>query len=402
VVFSGLTRALVGSGALEKALVASDHDADFSVTPGLNAPLLVALLRQRADAGQPVALLAVTATSRESESLQNALGALEPGALILEFPAWETLPHERLSPSAEITGRRFDTLRRVAAWDGKQPLIVLASVRALLQPIASNLLEVEPITLVAASRGNDLDDLARRLVHLAYTRVDIVTRRGEFAVRGGILDVFSPVAEHPVRLDFFGDELETMRWFSVADQRSLDGEVERVILPPSRELLLTDAVRQRAREMEHEFPAMTGMLSKIGEGIAVEGMESLTPALVEKLVPLTEYLPPATAIAVVSPERVATRAVNLGETNREFLDAAWNAASVGATAPIDLSAGDFLTMTQIRADFAHGPWWTLSPFNSGDDDDIRVAGDSVPSFAGNVDGAIEHVGEKLHGTKELA
>ena len=394
-VFSGLTRALVGSGALEKALVASDHDADFSVTPGLNAPLLVALLRQRADAGQPTALLAVTATSRESESLQNALGALEPGALILEFPAWETLPHERLSPSAEITGRRFDTLRRVAAWDGTQPLIVLASVRALLQPIASNLREVEPITLVAASRGNDLDDLARRLVHLAYTRVDIVTRRGEFAVRGGILDVFSPVAEHPVRLDFFGDELETMRWFSVADQRSLDGEVERVILPPSRELLLTDAVRQRAREMEHEFPAMTGMLSKIGEGIAVEGMESLTPALVDKLVPLTEYLPPATAIAVVSPERVATRAVNLGETNREFLDAAWNAASVGATAPIDLSAGDFLTMTQIRADFAHGPWWTLSPFNSGDDDDIHVAGDSVPSFAGNVDGAIEHVGEKL-------
>ena len=394
-VFSGLTRALIDSGTLTSAVANANLDADFSLTPGLNAPLLVAMMRERMRTGEPPALLAVTATSRETESLRDALTALEPDAEILEFPAWETLPHERLSPSAEITGRRFDTLRQVATWSGTTPLIVLASVRAVLQPIAGNLLAVQPLTLTRGSRGNDLAALSRQLVNLAYTRVDIVTRRGEFAVRGGIVDVFSPTAEHPYRLDFYGDELETARAFSIADQRSLDGDIDAVTLPPSRELLLTDAVRQRAREMEHEFPAMAGMLSKIGEGIAVEGMESLTPALVDSLVPLTEYLPRDTAIAIVAPERVATRAVNLGETNREFLDAAWNAASVGATAPIDLSSGDFLTLTQVRSDYAHGPWWTLTPFDRGDDEDVRIHGAAVPSFAGNVDGAIEHVGEKL-------
>ena len=259
-VFSGLTRALIDSGTLTSAVANANLDADFSLTPGLNAPLLVAMMRERIRTGEPPALLAVTATSRETESLRDALTALEPDAEILEFPAWETLPHERLSPSAEITGRRFDTLRQVATWSGTTPLIVLASVRAVLQPIAGNLLAVQPLTLTRGSRGNDLAALSRQLVNLAYTRVDIVTRRGEFAVRGGIVDVFSPTAEHPYRLDFFGDELETVRAFSIADQRSLDGDIDEVTLPPSRELLLTDAVRQRAREMEHEFPAMAGML----------------------------------------------------------------------------------------------------------------------------------------------
>jgi transcription-repair coupling factor (superfamily II helicase) len=405
-VFQGLARALSRTSAFAKALDYAARDGDFSLVEGLNAPLIVALLEARQRAGEPPALLAITATNRESERLRAALTSLMPHAELCDFPAWETLPHERLSPSPEIVGHRFDALRRMAKWGGEHPFIVVSSVRGVLQPIADNLGDVEPIELSVGTRGHNLEQLSRSLVDLAYARVDMVTRRGEFAVRGGILDAFPPVAEHPFRIDFFGDEVDSIRAFSVADQRSIDGEITDVVLAPSRELLLTEPVRQRAREMQHEFPAMAAMLAKVAEGIPVEGMESLTPALVDRLVPMTHYLPAGTAVALMSPERIATRAINLTETNREFLDAAWNAASEGSNSPIDLSTGDFLTITELRSGITDAPWWTFSGFQSGpaplpeelDLDEIltvRIEADPVPSFAGNVDGAVLHVAELL-------
>ena len=393
-IFSGLSRART----FESALAAASRSADFSLVEGLNAPLLAGLLRT---AATPRALLAITATSRESETLVRALGAYLTDAVITDFPAWETLPHERLSPSAETVGKRIAALRALRAWEANPtgPFVLVASVRAALQPLADNLMSVEPVTLVKGSRGNDLAELSHRLIDLAYSRVDMVTRRGEFAVRGGIVDVFAPTDEHPVRLEFFGDELEEVREFSVADQRSLPTELTEAVLAPSRELLLSAPVRQRAREMQHEFPSLSTMLAKIAEGIPVDGMESLAPALVDKLVPLTHYLPAHAAIAVVSPERVATRAVSLAETNREFLAAAWNAATAGAEAPIDLDAGDFLTVGALRASAGSRPWWTLSAFDSGADDDtdeyLRIDARAVPSFAGQPDGALGHVADLL-------
>ena len=388
-VLSALTR----SRTLAPALEAARGDADLAIVDGLRVPLLGAMLDRR---GPAQALLAIPATSREADAVVASARAWLPDALVLPFPAWETLPHERLSPSAETVGARLRALREIARWQadrGAAPghLIVVASVRAALQPLAPGLADVPTVQLAAGGRGYDLAELSARLVALAYARVDLVTRRGEFAVRGGILDVFPPDAEHPVRADFFGDELEQLRAFSVADQRSLDGDLEQVELLPSRELLLTDSVRQRAREMAAEFPTLTGMLEKIAEGIPAEGMESLAPALVDGLAPLTDAFPDDAAVAVLGPERVATRALHLAETNREFLDAAWNAATAGAQAPIDLGAGDFLTVQGLRRAAAPRPWWTLSPFDSGDDDLLVVPGAPIPSFAGRVEGAVDHV-----------
>ncbi|HMH58109.1 MAG TPA: transcription-repair coupling factor [Galbitalea sp.] len=396
----GLSRAQT----FENALGSASRSADFSLVDGLRAPLLAGLLERR---GGPQVLLAITATSRESEGLAAALSSLTD-AEIVEFPAWETLPHERLSPSAETVGKRIDALRKLKAWSAAgKSLILVASVRAALQPLADNLTDLEPIALTAGGRGYDLTAIGRQLVDLAYSRVDMVTRRGEFAVRGGILDVFSPIAEHPVRIEFFGDEVEQLRYFSVADQRSIGDPLEQTQFPASRELLLSETVRMRAKEMQHEFPSIAGMLAKISEGIPVEGMESLAPVLVDKLVPLTDYLPKDAAIAVLSPERVSTRAVSLLETNREFLAAAWSAATAGAEAPIDLDAGDFLTLGALRLSAGNRAWWTLSGFDSGaspvtelvegleagSDDYIRIDAIPVPSFAGQLTGAIEHVKE---------
>ena len=417
----GITRALSRASTFDDALAHANRDTDFSVVDGLRVPLLAGLLEQRQQAGLPAAALVIAPTGRDTEGLRGALQSIQPGTQVVEFPSWETLPHERLSPSAEIVGKRIQALRRMKEWSGETPLVVVASVRAALQPLADNLTDFDPITLKTAGRGNDLGQLTLRLVDLAYTRVDMVSRRGEFAVRGGILDVFPPVAEHPYRIDFFGDEVEQIRKFSVADQRSLPEDVGSVELPPSREMLLSESVRQRAREMQHEFPSLSSMLEKIGEGIPVEGMESLAPALLDRLVTIAHYLPEGAAVAVMAPERVATRAISLAETNREFLAAAWSAATVGANAPIDLASGEFIPLGELR-DAVHDaekrdreasgsksrhPWWTFSPFQQGPTDvlpeelemdellAVRIDAEAVPSFQGNVEGAIEHVKTRL-------
>ncbi|WP_180968960.1 transcription-repair coupling factor [Microbacterium aurantiacum] len=394
---SGILRALEEATLYRDALTWAQTDADLGLVDGLDAPALAGLLQRRRDAGHPAALLAVAPTGRRAETLALALGAYMPDADVLTFPAWETLPHERLSPSPDTVGQRLQTLRRIADWSGEHPLIVVASVRAALQPIAGNLGEIAPLELRTSSRGNDLDVVAEQLVERAYSRVDMVSRRGEFAVRGGILDVFPPTSEHPFRVEFFGDEIDQIRAFSVADQRSLPGDVDGVDLPPSRELLLTADVRDRARALIGGFPAIAGMLEKMAEGIPVEGMESLLPAVSGPLKSLAEYLPAGSATAIVDPERSTARAIILGDTNREFLDAAWSAATSGASAPIDLGAGDFLTVAQLREVVRDrgGVWWRLSPFGvglgEGDDDAANLAAAVIPSFHGNVDGAIDFV-----------
>jgi transcription-repair coupling factor (superfamily II helicase) len=307
-------------------------------------------------------LLVVTSTKREADALVAELGAWLPSAIVVGFPAWETLPHERLSPSAETVGQRWRALRDVRLRPEGTPAIIVASARAALQPTPVGLGDAEAIVLETGQRGVDLAALTRSLVEHAYQRVDMVTRRGEFAVRGGILDVFSPAEEHPLRVDLFGDEIEQLRWFRVADQRSDPEVVPAVELPPGRELLLTDDVRRRAAELQHEMPAMEGMLEKIANGIVVEGMESLAPLLLPRLVPLTHHLAEA-AVAIVGPERVRDRVAILDDTNREFLEAAWAAAAAGAQVPVDLAAGGFLDLDELRA-ATDGPWYALSAFGT--------------------------------------
>src|SRR6202045_2040770 len=177
-------------------------------------------------------LLVVTATGREADDLTAELQSVFGGAVAV-FPSWETLPHERLSPGVDTVGTRLMVLRRLAHPDDARlgpPLrVVVTAARSLLQPMTPQLGGVEPVTLTI---GQEIafEDVIARLVELAYTRVDMVGRRGEFAVRGGILDVFPPTAEHPVRVEFWGDEVSEMRMFSVADQRSIpEIEIDRLV-----------------------------------------------------------------------------------------------------------------------------------------------------------------------------
>ena len=372
---AGLDRILERSDSFARALDAADRDTEFAVTEGMRAPLIAGLVRRRREQGHTGPLLVIAATSREADALREAIGSVLPEAETTEFSAWETLPHERLSPSAETVGRRSAALRLLREHDGSRPLVMVASVRAALQPVSPHASAAEPIVLTAGEDSVGLDSIARRLVELAYTRVDMVTRRGEFAVRGGILDVFPPTSDQAIRVDFFGDEVDQVRRFGVADQRSAGDPLPCVELWPARELLLTDDVRARAADLLPRFPALSGLLERMSEGIAVEGMESLLPQLVPGLTPLTGLLPAGGAIVVASPEKVASRAVSLAETNREFLEAAWHAATAGADAPVPTDDSGMLTMEELRR-AADGPWWSVSSFVHDEDPESPEALDT--------------------------
>src|SRR5690606_16596951 len=141
----------------------------------------------------------------------------------------------------------------------------VAPVRALLQPIVKGLGELAPLRLGAGDDA-DLDEAVSRLVENGYHRGDMVERRAEVAGRGGLLDVVPPTEEHPLRLEFWGDTVEEIRWFKVADQRSLEAAQDGLFAPPCRELLLTPEVRERARELAEEFPALAEVLDQLAEG----------------------------------------------------------------------------------------------------------------------------------------
>jgi transcription-repair coupling factor (superfamily II helicase) len=356
------------AGAIERARAGDLAEYDLSAPAGVRPFLLAALA---AKAARPI--LAVTATGRETEDLAAALRSLLPPEQVAEFPAWETLPHERLSPRSDTVGRRLAVLRRLAHPRDDDPAagplaVVAAPVRSVLQPLVAGLGDLEP---VGAATGDEveLDAIVERLAAAAYSRVDLVEKRGEFAVRGGILDVFPPTEEHPLRVEFWGDTVEEIRYFKVADQRSLEVATQGLWAPPCRELLLTDEVRARARALRDEHPELDDILGKLSEGIAVEGMESLSPVLVDEMVLLLDELPAGTHVVLCDPERVRTRAVDLVRTSQEFLDASWGSAAAGGKVPVDLGAAALHDIADVRGRALElgVPWWTVGSFESAPD-----------------------------------
>ncbi len=396
---SGLLDVVIEDPAVDAAVDAARAGdrprLDLSGPPALR-PFLVAALAARA--GRPI--LAVTATGREAEDLAAALRSLLPPEEVADFPAWETLPHERLSPRSDTVGRRLAVLRRLAhPEDGGSLQVVVAPIRSLLQPLVAGLGELAPVSL-QPGQETPLEEVVDRLAAAAYTRVDLVERRGEFAVRGGLLDVFPPTEEHPLRVEFWGDTVEEVRWFAVTDQRSLEVAPSGLWAPPCRELLLTDGVRERAARLAEAHPALVDILDRMASGIAVDGMEAFAPVLVDEMVLLVDELPPGTHVLLCDPERIRTRAADLVTSSQEFLQASWAAAAGGGAAPIDLGAAAYRSLADVRghAQSRGVPWWTLTPFTPDaelipdpGEDSATVAAEPMPAYRGDTASALADV-----------
>ncbi|MEL6217673.1 MAG: transcription-repair coupling factor [Pseudomonadota bacterium] len=252
---------------------------------------LVADLAARA--GGPV--LHVARDDARAAALTDALGVFAPDLPVLQLPAWDCLPYDRVSPNPEIAATRMATLAVLASgWD--RPAVVVTTLNAALQQVPA------PETVAEASFVADtdspvaVDGLIAWLTRMGFSRASTVIEPGDFAVRGGIVDIYAPGASHPVRLDFFGDVLESARRFDPETQRTVE-KIGRVELAPASEVILDEAAIQRFRRRYREtFGAARlddPLYAAVSEGRKVQGMEHYLGLFHDQLSTVFAYLPKA-------------------------------------------------------------------------------------------------------------
>jgi transcription-repair coupling factor (superfamily II helicase) len=312
-------------------------DSPKIIAPSSAYPFLLAIK------GLQSPLLVVTSSSKSAEDLTEELKSLHDE--VYEFPAWETLPHERLSPRSDTIAKRISTLYSLS--DKTKNPIIVAPIRAVIHRFIESLAK-DPLWNIEIGQEIALTSLIEHLSSLSYTRTDLVEKRGEFAVRGGIVDIFLPLTAHPIRIDFFGDEVEDISYFDVSDQRTTSAVVGKVSVLPCRELLLTQEIRDRAGEIKDEYPAALEILQKISQGIVVDGMESLIPLLTDGFETILNRVPSNTQIVFLDEERIKSRTSDLIETNAEFLAASWSNAAIGADSPLPVEHVTYLDWQQLR------------------------------------------------------
>ncbi|MFS8050264.1 transcription-repair coupling factor [Rhizobium sp. BR 314] len=272
----------------KKVLAASEPLTVGHVPTGMEPFLLADLAR----AGQPVAY--VMSDGQHMADVEQMLGFIAPEIPVLTLPAWDCLPYDRVSPSSDTSARRLAALSGLIAHHRKpHAAIVLVTVNAMLQKVAPQ--DVIESLAFSARPGNQvrMDDIASRLERNGFDRVATVREVGEFAVRGGILDVFVPGTEEPVRLDFFGDTLESIRSFDPASQRTT-GQVRSLDLNPMSEVTLTpDTISRFRKNYLSAFGAATrddALYVAVSEGRRYAGMEHWLPLFYEKLETVFDYL----------------------------------------------------------------------------------------------------------------
>ena len=371
------TRPAALAGLLD--LVASELDDDIFVPGELRAgpvlrPLACALLTERASP-----LLIVTPTASDADRLIDGLRAFLGTDTVALFPAWETLPHERLSPQPATVGDRLRALDRLAE-GGLQAMVT--PVRALLQPMDPRLGERRPVHLRPGYEGG-LEHLVRQLATLGYVRTTLVAQRGEFAVRGGIVDVFPSTADHAVRIEFWGDDIDQMRWFGVADQRALE-PVDAADVYACRELVLDDETVDTARKLADRIPALSDQLSLLAERVTFEGAESLMTAIHPAPAWLPDFLPDGAGVVLVDPSRLEVRSAELREQAEALALASWSDAGDGVLSGDNVGFGEYKAVLERIA----GDVWSLDPFGAPD-----IPGRPWESFRGDIVAAAGRVGE---------
>ncbi|MGI8794554.1 MAG: CarD family transcriptional regulator [Acidimicrobiales bacterium] len=247
-------------------------------------------------------------TSTDGERLAHDLRAYLGDDQVDFFPAWETLPFERVSPSVETMGRRLRVMWRLRDPD-RMPRVLVAPVRAIVQRLGPHVEDVEPVIV---RPGDQIDPaaLVEQLVIAGYRREYQVEHRGEVAVRGSIVDVFPSTADAPVRIDLWGDEVDRLTEFAVADQRSTV-DVEIAELFGCRELLPTEEVRARAESLLTVEPWGREQWDRLADGQTFDGMESWLPWLTDGEHVILDLVGPDALVVLVEPRRMRDRAKDL-------------------------------------------------------------------------------------------
>ncbi|HEY1990185.1 MAG TPA: transcription-repair coupling factor [Acidimicrobiales bacterium] len=323
--------------------------ATLAVATPAQAFVLAGLIRL----GSRRPVLIVTPTGAAADRLAHDLGALtqlgdpdnpdDPGRVDV-FPAWETLPFERVSPDVSTMGKRLRLLWQLGGGSADRgPQVVVAPIKAVLQRLGPWRTAARPVVV---SHGDRIavDGLVAQLVGMGYRRESLVEHRGELAVRGGIVDVFPSTADDPIRIDLWGDEVDRLTRFDVADQRSID-DLDSVELFGCRELVADQAMRRRAAGLVGSAPWGRHQWERIADGELFDGMESWLPWLTDGDELITDLLGDDAVVVMVEPRRVRDRAGELLDEESALADAlasTWGLNAEGDTDG-DTDAGDTTT-----------------------------------------------------------
>ncbi len=295
-------------------------DGVWAVAPGARAFAIAGLFDRLG-----TSLLVVIPGEADAEELVDDLGLFTDRVVFA--PAWETLPFEHVSPNTSTMAMRAKARHQLT---GDEPVIVVASVRSAIQRVSPS--SPGPLTV---SRGETCDpgELARSLSALGYSRTDRVEAKGEFAVRGGIVDVFPAQEDQPLRLDFWGDQVEDIRLFSVSTQRSEDA-VDTVAVYPAREVRPDAEMREMAQLLIRSESWAAATWERISQGLSFPGLESWLPWMAP-VGSLIDEVPPTGHLILIEPARAFDRARDLIKEEEEL--AAALAPTWGENAP---AAGD--------------------------------------------------------------
>ena len=275
-----------------KSREASGHLLIAGAPEGHDAFLLGGIVA----AGEAETVLHICADDARMARLAAALAFFHPGVAVLTCPAWDCLPYDRISPNPEIVSRRIDTLTRIAEAKPGQRRIVLTTINAALQRVPPRAAFLDRVMRLKLGDAVALTALTAFLARNGYRRTETVREPGEFAIRGGIVDLYPSGTAEPLRLDFFGDNLEAVRSFDPLTQRTT-GNLDQVRLQPVSEVLFDETAierfRTRYREQFGTVANDDALYENVSAGQRFAGMEHWLPLYYDKLETLFDYLPDA-------------------------------------------------------------------------------------------------------------
>ena len=264
-----------------------------SVPEGYDARVLAGLVQSARTGDRPGLHLHVVRDDRRLEELTAALAFFAADVRLIAFPAWDTVPYDRTSPNAEIVARRITALGKLIIGTRKEPTIVVTTVNAILQRVPPRTFIRSAFKPVAPGQRVNMSELMQRLAAYGFQRASTVMEPGEFAQRGGILDLFPPGRITPLRLDFFGDTLESIKSFDPETQRSTK-PVQKFALMPVSEVAFGDAASALFRTRYVElFGGNTGgdpLYEAVSTGRRYQGQEHWLPFYHPALETLFDYV----------------------------------------------------------------------------------------------------------------
>ena len=284
--------------------------------PESTIPFLLGSLQEARSGGD---IVAVVATRQKAFELYQDLKELIGPSGVRLLPSWETLPMERVSPSVETMGRRLKVLNEIAGRSPRQgPRVVVASARAVCQLVGSSALDAGFLHL-SVGQSRSLEEVMQWLADCGYRREYQAENRGEFAVRGSILDVFPSDQDLPIRADYLGDDIDRLFLYDPSDQLSIE-PIDGVTLYPARELLLTSKVRERAALLLNELPYARSNWEKFSNGQFFDGMESWLPWIDLPSSRFGDLLGADARVIMFEPTRLRSRAADLLKEERSIAD----------------------------------------------------------------------------------